>query len=104
MPHHRIRAHYEQMSEFERGRIIGLKEASWVNRRINRCMGQELRRRHSENCFITVPLAVPWPYFSEDNARPRTELPWPAILPDLSPIQHVCDMMGKRLHLPENGD
>ncbi|GFU07290.1 SCAN domain-containing protein 3 [Trichonephila clavipes] len=34
------RAHYEQLSEFERGRIIGLKEAGWANRRIARYMGQ----------------------------------------------------------------
>ncbi|GFX39720.1 hypothetical protein TNCV_2104641 [Trichonephila clavipes] len=26
MPRRRIRAHYEQLSEFQRGRIIGLKE------------------------------------------------------------------------------
>ncbi|GFW81325.1 hypothetical protein TNCV_376731 [Trichonephila clavipes] len=26
MPRHRIRVHYEQLSEFKRGRIIGLKE------------------------------------------------------------------------------
>ncbi|GFW54957.1 HTH_Tnp_Tc3_2 domain-containing protein [Trichonephila clavipes] len=32
---------YEQMSEFERGRIIGLKEADWVNRKIACHMGQE---------------------------------------------------------------
>ena len=36
MPRRRIRAHYEQMSEFERGRAIGLKEAGWTNRRIAR--------------------------------------------------------------------
>ncbi|GFU88304.1 HTH_Tnp_Tc3_2 domain-containing protein [Trichonephila clavipes] len=35
----RIRAHYEQLSEFERGRIIGLKETGWANRRIIRDMG-----------------------------------------------------------------
>ncbi|GFU98809.1 uncharacterized protein TNCV_1215251 [Trichonephila clavipes] len=34
MPHCRIRAHCEQLSEFERGCIIGLKEAGRVNRRI----------------------------------------------------------------------
>ncbi|GFU49632.1 hypothetical protein TNCV_4143991 [Trichonephila clavipes] len=28
MPRHRIRAHYEQLSEFERGCITGLKEAA----------------------------------------------------------------------------
>ncbi|GFV41871.1 cytochrome P450 2C39 [Trichonephila clavipes] len=30
----RIRIHYEKLSEFERGLIIGLKEAGWTNRRI----------------------------------------------------------------------
>ncbi|GFW21573.1 HTH_Tnp_Tc3_2 domain-containing protein [Trichonephila clavipes] len=40
MPRRRIRAHYEQLSEFERGRIIGLKEEGWANRRIARHMGQ----------------------------------------------------------------
>ncbi|GFV12727.1 hypothetical protein TNCV_1366971 [Trichonephila clavipes] len=29
-------------------------------------------RRHSENCFATVPFAVPWPYFQQDNVRPHT--------------------------------
>ncbi|GFU63562.1 hypothetical protein TNCV_4256031 [Trichonephila clavipes] len=33
MPCRRIRAHYEQLSEFVTGRIFGLKEAGWVNRR-----------------------------------------------------------------------
>ncbi|GFX61079.1 HTH_Tnp_Tc3_2 domain-containing protein [Trichonephila clavipes] len=36
----RIRAHYEQLSEFEKGLIIGLKEASRANRRIARHMGR----------------------------------------------------------------
>ncbi|GFX17189.1 HTH_Tnp_Tc3_2 domain-containing protein [Trichonephila clavipes] len=40
MPQCRIRAHYEQLSEFERGRIIGLKEGGWANRRIARLMGR----------------------------------------------------------------
>ncbi|GFX88487.1 hypothetical protein TNCV_2279551 [Trichonephila clavipes] len=29
MPRHRIRAHYEQLSELERGRTIELKEVGW---------------------------------------------------------------------------
>ncbi|GFX43912.1 transposable element Tcb1 transposase [Trichonephila clavipes] len=29
-------------------------------------------------------------------------LPWPARSPDLSPIEHALDMMGRRLHLPGN--
>ncbi|CAH1958407.1 unnamed protein product [Acanthoscelides obtectus] len=51
------------------------------------------------------------PTFQQDNARPHvarvtidffqqndvTLLPWPPISPDLSPIEHVWDMMGRRL-------
>ncbi|GFY04189.1 hypothetical protein TNCV_1199671 [Trichonephila clavipes] len=36
----RIRAHYEQLSEFERSRIIRLKEAGWANGRIACHMGR----------------------------------------------------------------
>ncbi|GFV54994.1 HTH_Tnp_Tc3_2 domain-containing protein [Trichonephila clavipes] len=42
MPRRRIRAHYEQMSEFERSRIIGLKERDWAKRRIARHVGRSL--------------------------------------------------------------
>ncbi|GFV68034.1 HTH_Tnp_Tc3_2 domain-containing protein [Trichonephila clavipes] len=48
MPRRRIRVHYEQLSECERGRIVGLKEAGWANRRITRHMGRSdaaIRRR-----------------------------------------------------------
>ncbi|GFU26224.1 hypothetical protein TNCV_5106411 [Trichonephila clavipes] len=66
-----------------------------------------VRRRHSENRFATIPFAVPWPYFSEDKARPHAAriamnyltacqtLPWPARSPDLSSIKNVWDMMGR---------
>ncbi|GFW14001.1 hypothetical protein TNCV_4701361 [Trichonephila clavipes] len=40
MPRRRVRTHYEQLSEFERGRIIGLKKAGWENRRIARHMSR----------------------------------------------------------------
>ncbi|GFV59867.1 HTH_Tnp_Tc3_2 domain-containing protein [Trichonephila clavipes] len=40
MPRRRIRAHYEQLSEFERGRMVRLKEAGWANRRIFRHIGR----------------------------------------------------------------
>ncbi|GFT31658.1 transposable element Tc1 transposase [Trichonephila clavipes] len=75
-----------------------------------------VRRRNSENCFATVPSAVPWPYFSEDKGRPHVErvamncltacrtLPWSARSPDLSSIEHVWDMMRRRFHLPGNVD
>ncbi|GFW63483.1 HTH_Tnp_Tc3_2 domain-containing protein [Trichonephila clavipes] len=39
-PRRGIRAHYKQLSEFERDRIIALKEAGWENWRIAHYMGQ----------------------------------------------------------------
>ncbi|GFW74561.1 HTH_Tnp_Tc3_2 domain-containing protein [Trichonephila clavipes] len=40
MSRHRIRAHYEQLSEFQGSGIIGLKEAGWANKRIACHMGR----------------------------------------------------------------
>ncbi|GFW80423.1 HTH_Tnp_Tc3_2 domain-containing protein [Trichonephila clavipes] len=40
MARRRIRAHYKQLSEFERVRIIRLKETGWANRRIAPHMGR----------------------------------------------------------------
>ncbi|GFW04881.1 hypothetical protein TNCV_4881161 [Trichonephila clavipes] len=40
---HRIRAHYEQLSEFKGGRIIRLKEAIWANQRITRHTVEAMR-------------------------------------------------------------
>ncbi|GFY29539.1 transposable element Tcb1 transposase [Trichonephila clavipes] len=50
--------------------------------------------------------------FQQDNARPHTErvlqdclltvntLPWPARFPDLSPIEHICDHLRRRVGHP----
>lgn len=75
---------------------------------------------------VLEPVAVPYlrglrnPLFQQDNARPHTArvtreyledahvhvIPWPARSPDLSPIEHVWDIIGKRLgnlpHPPDN--
>jgi hypothetical protein len=59
--------------------------------------------------YIPLPNGI----FQQDNARPHTAnitrtylqqaqlqmLPWPARSPDLSPIEHLWDMMGQRLRL-----
>ncbi|GFV11999.1 HTH_Tnp_Tc3_2 domain-containing protein [Trichonephila clavipes] len=37
---HRIEAHYKQISEFERDRVIGQKKTGWANGRIARHMVQ----------------------------------------------------------------
>ncbi|GFX49030.1 HTH_38 domain-containing protein [Trichonephila clavipes] len=40
MPLRRNRRQYEQLTDFDRGRIIGLREADWSNRRIGRHLGR----------------------------------------------------------------
>ncbi|UYV72248.1 Transposase [Cordylochernes scorpioides] len=65
---------------------------------------------------VTLPYlqGVPNALYQQDNARPHTArisqqalqdvqmLPWPPYSPDLSPIEHVWDMIGRRLHaLPQ---
>ncbi|GFU85068.1 transposable element Tc1 transposase [Trichonephila clavipes] len=100
MPHSRIRAHYEQLSEFERGRIIGLKEAGWENWRITHLLGRRdelwsagaipfdswtplviirgtlTAKRYVDNILRTVllPFLLQYPgfIFQQDNARPHT--------------------------------
>ncbi|UYV63718.1 hypothetical protein LAZ67_2005416 [Cordylochernes scorpioides] len=65
---------------------------------------------------VTLPYlqGVPNALYQQDNARPHTArisqqalqdvqmLPWPLYSPDLSPIEHVWDIIGRRLHaLPQ---
>ncbi|GFW34140.1 transposable element Tcb1 transposase [Trichonephila clavipes] len=98
MHHHSIRAHYEQLSEFERDRIIELKEGSWANRRIARHMGRSdaaSRRYQAKPHTTRVAMSC---------LTACQTLPWPAISPDPSPVEHVWDMMERRLHLPGNVD
>ncbi|GFV42834.1 transposable element Tc1 transposase [Trichonephila clavipes] len=40
MPLRRNRRQYEQLTDFDRGRIIGLREVGWSNRRIGRHLGR----------------------------------------------------------------
>lgn len=77
--------------------------------------GSMTARRYIDE--VVEPNVLPYlrrledPLFQQDNARPHVArvslncfeeanvnlLPWPPRSPDLSPIEHVWDMMGRRL-------
>ncbi|GFY22856.1 transposable element Tcb1 transposase [Trichonephila clavipes] len=90
---------------------------------------KKTHERKSSTCYLLIPKDVtssspvplksrryPSHIFLQDNFRPHAErvamdcltasqtLPWPVRSKDLSPIEHVWDMMGRRLHQPGNVD
>ncbi|GFT05781.1 DDE_3 domain-containing protein [Trichonephila clavipes] len=70
-------------------------------------------RRYVDDILTPIVLPMlssrPDAIYQQDNARPHTArlsqqclqgydvLPWPARSPDLSPIEHVCDALGRQL-------
>ncbi|UYV62964.1 hypothetical protein LAZ67_2002643 [Cordylochernes scorpioides] len=83
-----------------------------------RIQGTMTARRYVDDVLrpVTLPYlqGVPNALYQQDNARPHTArisqqalqdvqmLPWPPYSPDLSPIEHVWDIIGRRLHaLPQ---
>ncbi|UYV69886.1 hypothetical protein LAZ67_7001096 [Cordylochernes scorpioides] len=83
-----------------------------------RIQGTMTAKRYVDDVLrpVTLPYlqGVPNALYQQDNARPHTArisqqalqdvqmLPWPPYSPDLSPIEHVWDIIGRRLHaLPQ---
>lgn len=88
-----------------------------------RIQGTLNAQRYVQNVLRPVAIlylqGLPNAIFQQDNARPHTArisqhalrgvqmLPWPAYSPDLSPIEHVWDVIGRRLQtlpLPRTDD
>ncbi|GFW01496.1 putative DD41D transposase [Trichonephila clavipes] len=101
------------MSEFEKGCIIGLKELCGENWRITRHMGRS--DAAIKDAGINGWTMADFSVMMQDNARSRMScaamnciidgqtLPWPSRSSDLSPIQRIWDMTGRRLHLLDDG-
>ncbi|UYV63926.1 K02A2.6-like [Cordylochernes scorpioides] len=87
-------------------------------RTISRRLSTMTAQRYVDDVLrpVTLPYlqGVPNALYQQDNARPHTArisqqalqdvqmLPWPPYSPDLSPIEHVWDIIGRRLHaLPQ---
>ncbi|UYV72477.1 hypothetical protein LAZ67_9003309, partial [Cordylochernes scorpioides] len=80
-----------------------------------RIQGTMTAQRYVDDVLRPVTLqGVPNALYQQDNARPHIArisqqalqdvqmLPWPPYSPDLSPIEHVWDIIGRRLHaLPQ---
>ncbi|UYV61708.1 hypothetical protein LAZ67_1006069 [Cordylochernes scorpioides] len=78
-------------------------------------IGTMTAQRYVDDVLQPVTLqGVPNALYQQDNARPHTArisqqalqdvqmLPWPPYSPELSPIEHVWDIIGRRLHaLPQ---
>ncbi|UYV73127.1 Transposase [Cordylochernes scorpioides] len=83
-----------------------------------RIQGTMMAQRYVDD--VLRPVTLPYlqgvhnALYQQDNARPHTArisqqalqdvqmLPWPPYSPDLSPIEHVWDIIGRRLHaLPQ---
>ncbi|GFU53860.1 transposable element Tc1 transposase [Trichonephila clavipes] len=88
-----------------------------------RIQGTLNAQRYVQNVLRSVAIpylqGLPNAIFQQDNSRPHTArisqhalrgvqmLPWPAYSPDLSPIEHVWDVIGRRLQtlpLPRTND
>ncbi|GFW14634.1 uncharacterized protein TNCV_1560971 [Trichonephila clavipes] len=73
MPLRRFRRQYEQLSQFERERIIGIREARWSARLVARQSGRSdcVMRRRWANCIINRHLGI-GSTFSRDPVPSRT--------------------------------
>ncbi|GFX93713.1 transposable element Tcb1 transposase [Trichonephila clavipes] len=120
----RFRAHYEQLSEFERGCIIELKEGA-TNPASNCILtiiedvsadGQgsfprllsllHVTQTFNKELLSRVPFLLKLDLFGRHKRHTYSTslIKHFLVQPDPSPIEHVWDMMGRRLHQSENVD
>ncbi|GFS76308.1 transposable element Tcb1 transposase [Trichonephila clavipes] len=101
---------YEQLSQFERGRIIGMMETGLSARLVARQLQEVLDPR--DDIYTKTRLRKPstdqssrrppHPRVSQDCLRTVTTLPCPTRSPDLSSIDPILDHLGRRVGHPTN--
>ncbi|UYV73852.1 hypothetical protein LAZ67_11001141, partial [Cordylochernes scorpioides] len=108
----------ERPTERQRGIMVWGAIAYDSRSPLLRIQGTMTAQRYVDDVLrpVTLPYlqGVPNALYQQDNARPHTArisqqalqdvqmLPWPPYSPELSPIEHVWDIIGRRLHaLPQ---
>ncbi|UYV68874.1 hypothetical protein LAZ67_6001398 [Cordylochernes scorpioides] len=112
---------YKFLTEYNGDKILGYmsnEDFTCQETRQHYMEGTMTAQRYVDDVLrpVTLPYLqeVPNALYQQDNARPHTAcisqqalqdvqmLPWPPYSPDLSPIEHVWDIIGRRLHaLPQ---
>ncbi|GFT56401.1 uncharacterized protein TNCV_2333801 [Trichonephila clavipes] len=102
MPGKRAKRHFSQLSEFERGLIIGMKTAAGrrtvlLARWIVRSVPLEIvgRSGHEKTrCRSKYEIQAPFPGTPFNTG---STLLWSSRSPDLSPVEHVWDQLKRQM-------
>ncbi|GFU08413.1 hypothetical protein TNCV_2132561 [Trichonephila clavipes] len=84
MPLRRNRRQYEQLTDFDRGRIIGLREAGWSNRRI----GRPSVERYDSCSVLQQWITEGRVYRRGGSGRPRTQMIARIVQSEEWPLRH----------------
>ncbi|GFU60604.1 hypothetical protein TNCV_1730161 [Trichonephila clavipes] len=110
MSHRKQRSAFDQVSEFDRGRIVAYRDCGVSIREIGSRV-DETKQLKCGYLIVGCRRGLTTAIFQQDNARPHVArivqmffvdhqielLPWPVRSPDLSPIENMWSMVAQRL-------
>ncbi|GFU66736.1 hypothetical protein TNCV_2072951 [Trichonephila clavipes] len=111
MSSRRFRKSYRQLNDFERGRTVGMREAGWSSNR-----SSPAKYRHNCSKMLVAMIGVRATLTVSLSTIQRTTTPsrpLTTVVPstflrclerssDLSPIEHVWDMVERQIRAPQN--